>query len=87
MTTVSGRWLDKYYKTRAEVPTGHRMRVLRLIENITLGAAAVGYLTESMHRAGSLQAQRIMIGRLVNMKQKQKVAKELCGIQKGDQIP
>jgi 4-hydroxybutyryl-CoA dehydratase / vinylacetyl-CoA-Delta-isomerase len=81
-----GRWLDKYFKTRADVPTEHRMRILRLIENITLGAAAVGYLTESMHGAGSPQAQRIMIGRLVNMKQKQKVAKELCGIQKGDQI-
>jgi len=58
------------------------MRVLRLIENITMGTAAVGYLTESMHGAGSPQAQRIMIARLVNMKQKQKVAKYLCGIDK-----
>ena len=43
-------------------------------------------LTESMHGAGSPQAQRIMIARLVNMKDKQKIAKELCGIVKGDQI-
>lgn len=81
-----GKWLDKYFKARADVPTEHRMRVLRLIENITLGSAAVGYLTESMHGAGSPQAQRIMISRLVNIKQKQKVAKELCGIEKGDQV-
>jgi 4-hydroxybutyryl-CoA dehydratase/vinylacetyl-CoA-Delta-isomerase len=81
-----GKWLDKYFKTREGVPTEHRMRVLRLIENITLGSAAVGYLTESMHGAGSPQAQRIMIARLANMKQKQKVAKELCGIEKGDQV-
>ena len=27
------------------------MRILRLIENLTLGAGAVGYLTESMHGA------------------------------------
>jgi 4-hydroxybutyryl-CoA dehydratase/vinylacetyl-CoA-Delta-isomerase len=80
-----GRWLEKYLKARSDVPTEHRMRILRLIENITLGTAAVGYLTESMHGAGSPQAQRIMISRLVNMKQKQKIAKELCGIEKGDQ--
>jgi 4-hydroxybutyryl-CoA dehydratase/vinylacetyl-CoA-Delta-isomerase len=46
-----------------------------------MGTAAVGYLTESMHGAGSPQAQRIMIARQVNLKQKQKVAKQLCGIE------
>jgi 4-hydroxybutyryl-CoA dehydratase / vinylacetyl-CoA-Delta-isomerase len=81
-----GKWLEKYFRGSSDVPTQHRMRILRLIENITLGTAAVGYLTESMHGAGSPQAQRIMIGRLINMRQKQKIAKELCGIEKGDQI-
>ncbi len=81
-----GAYVDKYFKTKPDVPTEHRMRILRLIENITMGTAAVGYLTESMHGAGSPQAQRIMIARLVNMKQKQKVAKELCGIDKSDNL-
>jgi 4-hydroxybutyryl-CoA dehydratase/vinylacetyl-CoA-Delta-isomerase len=81
-----GKWVKKYYKTRENVPTEHRARILRLIENITMGTAAVGYLTESMHGAGSPQAQRIMISRLVNMKLKQKAAKELCGIEKGEQL-
>ncbi|MEN6474026.1 MAG: 4-hydroxyphenylacetate 3-hydroxylase C-terminal domain-containing protein, partial [Syntrophaceae bacterium] len=81
-----GKWVEKYYKTKDDVPTEHRMRILRLIENITMGTAAVGYLTESMHGAGSPQAQRIMIARLVNMRQKQKIAKELCGIEPGDHI-
>jgi 4-hydroxybutyryl-CoA dehydratase / vinylacetyl-CoA-Delta-isomerase len=81
-----GKWVDKYFKAKADIPTEHRMRILRLIENITMGTAAVGYLTESMHGAGSPQAQRIMIARLVNMKGKQKVAKELCGIEKSDNI-
>ena len=81
-----GKWVEKYYKTKDGIPTEHRMRILRLIENITMGTAAVGYLTESMHGAGSPQAQRIMIARLVNMKQKQKIAKELCGIEPGDHI-
>ena len=56
------------------------MRILRLIENLTLGAAAVGYLTESMHGAGSPQAQRVMIAREVNLQEKQAAAKRLCGI-------
>ena len=82
----TGKWVEKYFKTKENVPTEHRMRILRLIENITMGSAAVGYLTESMHGAGSPQAQRIMIARLVDMKLKQKIAKELCGIEKGDQV-
>ncbi|MBU1168609.1 MAG: 4-hydroxyphenylacetate 3-hydroxylase family protein [Proteobacteria bacterium] len=75
-----GHWLEKYFKGNEKVSTENRMRILRLIENITLGTAAVGYLTESMHGAGSPQAQRIMISRQVNLAQKQKEAKKLCGI-------
>jgi 4-hydroxybutyryl-CoA dehydratase/vinylacetyl-CoA-Delta-isomerase len=77
---VVGKWCQKYYRAREGVSTENRQRVLRLIENITMGTAAVGYLTESMHGAGSPQAQRIMIARQVNLKQKQKVAKELSGV-------
>lgn len=75
-----GKWVQKYFQAKKDVSTEHRMRMLRLIENITMGSAAVGYLTESMHGAGSPQAQRIMIARQVNMKEKQKIAKKLCGI-------
>lgn len=79
-----GTWLDKYYKGTDDVSTEDRIRILRLIENITLGTAAVGYLTESMHGAGSPQAQRIMISRQVNVKEKQRAAKKLCGIKEED---
>jgi 4-hydroxybutyryl-CoA dehydratase/vinylacetyl-CoA-Delta-isomerase len=37
-----------------------------------------------MHGAGSPQAQRIMISRLANMKEKQQKAKRLCGITDAD---
>jgi 4-hydroxybutyryl-CoA dehydratase/vinylacetyl-CoA-Delta-isomerase len=77
----TGPLMEKYYQGVKGVPTEHRMRMLRLIEAMTLGAQAVGYLTESMHGAGSPQAQRIMIARLVNMKAKQVLAKRLCGIE------
>ena len=75
-----GKWMEKFYRGADGVTAEDRMRILRLIENITLGTAAVGYLTESMHGAGSPQAQRIMISRLVNLKQKQRQAKRLCGV-------
>jgi 4-hydroxybutyryl-CoA dehydratase/vinylacetyl-CoA-Delta-isomerase len=76
----TGKWLEKYFTANCDVPTVNRMRILRLIENLTLGTAAVGYLTESMHGAGSPQAQRIMISRLANMNEKKRAAKKLCGI-------
>lgn len=75
-----GKVIEKYFQGVSSVPTEHRMRVLRLIENITLGTAAVGYRTESMHGAGSPQAQRIMISRQGNLEQKKGLARQLAGI-------
>ncbi|TGE38973.1 4-hydroxybutyryl-CoA dehydratase [Desulfosporosinus fructosivorans] len=75
-----GEVVKKYFCGVGGVPTEHRMRILRLIENITLGTAAVGYRTESMHGAGSPQAQRIMISRQGNLEQKKELAKAIAGI-------
>jgi 4-hydroxybutyryl-CoA dehydratase/vinylacetyl-CoA-Delta-isomerase len=75
-----GKIVEKYLQGVASVPTEHRMRILRLIENITLGTAAVGYRTESMHGAGSPQAQRIMISRQGNLAEKKELAKAIAGI-------
>jgi 4-hydroxybutyryl-CoA dehydratase / vinylacetyl-CoA-Delta-isomerase len=76
-----GHLLEKYLKGRADVSTEHRMRILRLIENMTLGRNAVGYLTESMHGAGSPQAQRIQIARQMQLEFKKQLAKELAGVE------
>lgn len=75
-----GKIVEKYFKGIASVSTENRCRILRLVENITLGTAAVGYRTESMHGAGSPQAQRIMISRQGNLEYKKKLAKEIAGI-------
>ncbi|MDQ7095617.1 4-hydroxyphenylacetate 3-hydroxylase family protein [Desulfosporosinus sp. PR] len=75
-----GKVVEKYFKGIAAVPTEHRMRILRLVENLTLGTAAVGYRTESMHGAGSPQAQRIMISRQANLAHKKELAKAIAGI-------
>lgn len=76
-----GQLLRKYLAGEAGTPTEDRMRILRLIENMTLGRNAVGYLTESLHGAGSPQAQRIMIARMMQIEYKKRLAKILSGIE------
>ena len=78
-----GEIVRKYLKGREEIPTEDRIRILRLIENMTLGRNAVGYLTESMHGAGSPQAQRVQIARAMQVEFKKQLARSLSGIAAG----
>lgn len=80
-----GPYIEKYLKGVDSVSTEDRLKILRLIENMTLGTAAVGYRTESMHGAGSPQAQRIMIARQGNIVQKKELAKAIAKI--GEPVP
>ena len=73
-------YIEKYLVGVEGISVEDRMRILRLIENISLGTAAVGYRTESMHGAGSPQAQRIMISRQANLEQKKQLAKDIANI-------
>jgi 4-hydroxybutyryl-CoA dehydratase/vinylacetyl-CoA-Delta-isomerase len=75
-----GKYVEKYLVGKTGTSTENRMRVLRLIENITLGTAAVGYRTESMHGAGSPQAQRIMIARQGNLEAKKEMARKIAQV-------
>ena len=75
-----GPIVEKYFAGQCDTPTIDRMRILRLIENLTIGAGAVGYRTESMHGAGSPQAQRIMIARQSNLNHKKELAKAIAEV-------
>ena len=75
-----GEVCRKYFQGREDVSTEDRMRVLRFLENICLGSSAVGYRTESLHGAGSPQAQRVMIARQGNIQGKKQLAKNIAGI-------
>ncbi|OLN30947.1 4-hydroxyphenylacetate 3-hydroxylase family protein [Desulfosporosinus metallidurans] len=81
-----GPLIKKYFIGKSDVSAENRQRMLRLIENLTLGTAAVGYLTESMHGAGSPQAQRIMISRLVNLAHRKNLAEKLSGVQENKDV-
>lgn len=71
-----GKYVEKYFKGKDGVSTEARFRIGRLIENMTGGTA----LVESMHGAGSPQAQRVMLLRQGNLKHKTELAKNLAGI-------
>jgi len=71
-----GRYVEKYLKGMATVPTENRVRMMRLIENMVFGAGMV----ESLHGAGSPQAQRITILRQANLEAKKKLSRDLAGI-------
>lgn len=75
----TGPLLRKYLQVKPGVAVEDRMRMLRLVENMTMGRNAVGYLTESMHGAGSPQAQRIQIQRLMDLDHKKALARTLAG--------
>ena len=72
----TGHLVKKYFSGVAGIPTEERIKIGRLIENMTGGTA----LVESMHGAGSPQAQRVMIFREGDLDKKVKLAKALAGI-------
>lgn len=72
-----GRYVKKNLASAKGVPVEARMKILRLIENMSGGTA----LVESMHGAGSPQTQKVMYARLGNLEQKKRWAKRLVGIE------
>jgi len=71
-----GELLKQHFGASNKFSADDRIKVCRLIENMTSGTA----LVESMHGAGSPQAQRVMIYRQGNLEQKKAFAKALCGV-------
>ncbi|MBP5750865.1 MAG: 4-hydroxyphenylacetate 3-hydroxylase family protein [Firmicutes bacterium] len=71
-----GGYVEKYLRGVESVPTEDRMRIARLVENMTGGTA----LAESMHGAGSPQAQKVMYAKLSSIEEKKKFAARIAGI-------
>eukprot|EP01004_Peranema_trichophorum_P002819 NODE_1848_length_1784_cov_43.593618_g1568_i0.p1 GENE.NODE_1848_length_1784_cov_43.593618_g1568_i0~~NODE_1848_length_1784_cov_43.593618_g1568_i0.p1 ORF type:complete len:575 (+),score=126.56 NODE_1848_length_1784_cov_43.593618_g1568_i0:51-1727(+) len=75
-----GHALKQLLKGKVGTDAEDRIRILRLVENMTLGRNAVGYLTESLHGAGSPQAQRIQLLRSAQLDKKKAMARRLAGV-------
>lgn len=71
-----GHLVRKYFVGASSFPVEDRIKIGRLIEAMTGGTA----LVESMHGAGSPQAQRIMILREGLLDKKMEMAKILAGV-------
>lgn len=66
----------KYFVGAAGTDSLDRIKMARLIENMTGGTS----LVESMHGAGSPQAQRVGLLRDANLPKFKKMAEKICGI-------
>jgi 4-hydroxybutyryl-CoA dehydratase/vinylacetyl-CoA-Delta-isomerase len=53
---------------------------MRLVETMTLGSVAVAFRTESMHGAGSPQAQRVRMAAQARFEEKMAHAGRIAGI-------
>jgi len=73
-----GNEILKYLTPRTDVPPENRIRIGRLIENLT-GPTS---LIEAMHGAGSPQAQKVMIQKLGGLEYRKELARTLAGIKK-----
>jgi 4-hydroxybutyryl-CoA dehydratase/vinylacetyl-CoA-Delta-isomerase len=69
--------LEKYLQGVQEYSAEERLRMLRLLENISL---SVAYLIESVHGAGSPEAQRISMRRLYDFQIAEAISKRLAGL-------
>ena len=79
---VVGPYVRKYMAAAEGVDPVDRMKVVRLIENMTAGAGAAAYLIESVHGAGPPQAQKVMIARQADFEAKADLVRDLLGIAK-----
>jgi 4-hydroxybutyryl-CoA dehydratase/vinylacetyl-CoA-Delta-isomerase len=68
--------LTECFSGREGVDVRHIFKMLRLVENMSVGAG----LPEAMHGAGSPAAQKIMIARRSGIDQKRKLAESISGI-------
>jgi 4-hydroxybutyryl-CoA dehydratase/vinylacetyl-CoA-Delta-isomerase len=71
-----GQYIDKYFGGKAGSSTKERIHMVRLIENMAVGAG----LPEALHGAGSPQAQKMMIGRRGDFEAKKEIAETILGI-------
>jgi len=77
----TGKYLEKYYKGREEVPTEHRMRAFRLIEDLTASSYAGWYHGMAITGGGTPQALRIGVLLDYDIEESKRRAKIAAGIE------
>ena len=75
-----GPLLRKYLTVCDGLSLEERIKVLRYIENLTMGLTGVSFKGESLHGAGSPQAQKIMITRRAGLEKKKGFVKKILDL-------
>jgi aromatic ring hydroxylase len=74
-------YIEKYYKGVDGIDTEKRLKVLKLIKDITASDEAGLWLLGTLHGEGSLEAQRITTYREADLEPYVEFAKKVAGIQ------
>jgi 4-hydroxybutyryl-CoA dehydratase/vinylacetyl-CoA-Delta-isomerase len=75
-----GSYIEKYLKADPAVPTEHRLRLTRLVENMCYGTGATYFRAESMHGAGSPEGLKLQLREKIDWDAKRARARRVCGI-------
>lgn len=73
-------FIDKYLRGTANIPTDHRLRLFRLLQDLTTYGTACYWLTISAVGAGSMQGAKTMVSRETDFASRERLAKDLSGI-------
>ena len=76
--------LSRYLKGREDIPADHRLKIARLLEDITASYQGGWYSVISIHGGGSPEAERMEIMRKYDLDERKSLVEKITGIR---QIP
>lgn len=74
--------LSKYLQGREDIPTDHRLKIARLLEDITASYQGGWYSVISIHGGGSPEAERIEMMRKYDLDERRSLVEQITGIKK-----
>lgn len=74
--------LSKYLQAREDIPTDHRLKVARLLEDITASYQGGWYSVISIHGGGSPEAERIEMMRKYDLEERRSLVEKITGIKR-----
>ena len=80
----TGKYLEKYLKAKPDVPTEHRFRLIKYIEDMVAGKVGNWMLSESILGSGPPEDQMMQIFNRYDIEQRKKIARICAGIEKED---
>ncbi len=73
-------FIDKYLRGKADIPTEYRLKLFRMLQDMTTYGTACYWLSVSAVGAGSLEGAKIMVSRETDFASLERLAKELGDI-------